>query len=191
MIHPSPRGVPSGTQVRWRGFRCPARAVVILPLTFVGVEWNPARDSCAKLGGMRNPENITGKRIAGAVAAVLIVAAAVAAGKRSDLDTLARVGEVVGKHAKATAPNGSAVAGPLTAFRVGDRFPLEEQVRVRIQSDRGMAGAKVDVVAGATPGEVRLRGEVVNAWQERHAYRLATETAGVEKVVSEIAVPVQ
>lgn len=132
-----------------------------------------------------------GKRIAGGVAVLLIVGAAVAAGKKSDPDTLARVGEVVGQRAKAALPSGSAVAGPLTAFKVGDRFPLEEQVRVRIQSDKGMAGAKVDVVAGAAAGEVRLRGEVITAWQERHAYRLATETAGVEKVVSEIAVPVQ
>ena len=140
---------------------------------------------------MQKPERPTGKRIAGGVAAVLIVVAAVAAGKRSDLDTLARVGEIVGQRARAAAPSGSAVAGPLTAFKVGDRFPLEEQVRVRIRSDRGMAGSKVDVVAGAAHGEVRLRGEVVNPWQERRAYHLATETTGVDKVVSEIAVPVQ
>ena len=132
-----------------------------------------------------------GKRIAGGIVAVLIVGGAVAAGKKSDPDTLARVGEVVGKRAKAALPSGSAVAGPLTAFKVGDQFPVEERVRIRIQGDKGMAGAKLDVVAGAATGEVRLRGEVVNAWQERHAYRLATETAGVEKVVSEIAVPVQ
>jgi BON domain len=168
-----------------------AIAVAILGVSPAREEGNPVPQSCAKLGGMRKPESQTGKRIAGACAAVLIVGAAVAAGKRSDLDTLARVGEVVGQRAKAAAPNGSAVAGPLTAFKVGDRFPLEEQVRVRIQSDRNMAGAKVDVVAGAAPGEVRLRGEVVNPWQERHAFRLATETTGVEKVVSEIAVPVQ
>lgn len=168
-----------------------AIAVAIVGPAAPGAEGKPVRRSCAKLGDMRKTEGLTGKRLAGGVAAVLIVAAAVSAGKRSDLDTLAQVGDVVGKRARAAAPSGSAVAGPLTAFKVGDRFPLEEQVRVRIQSDRGMTGAKVDVAAGSTPGEIRLRGEVVNPWQERRAYHLATETAGVDKVVSEIAVPVQ
>jgi hypothetical protein len=129
------------------------------------------------------------KRVLGVVAAVAIVGGALAGSKKSDPDTLARVGEVVGHRVKASLPEASKVAGPLAAFRPGDALPVEEKVRVRIRTDKAMAGADVTVAPGATAGEVRLRGVVQNRGQWSRAAELAGETAGVEKVVNELAVP--
>jgi hypothetical protein len=129
------------------------------------------------------------KRIVGFVLAVGIVGGALAGSKKSDPDTLARVGEVVGQRVKASLPEASKVAGQLAAFRPGDALPVEETVRTRIRADKRMAGAEVMVSAGAAAGEVRLRGVVQNRAQWARAAELAGETAGVEKVVNELAVP--
>jgi hypothetical protein len=129
------------------------------------------------------------KRVVGVLVALAIVGGAVAGSKKSDPDTLARVGEAVGRKAKGSLPEASRVAGPLTAFRLGDRFPVEEQVRIRLQADKNLAGAEVLVAPGQSPGEVRLRGVVVSSQQAQHAVRLAEETVGVQKVINDLAVP--
>ena len=129
------------------------------------------------------------KRILGFVLAVGIVGGALAGSKKSDPDTLARVGEVVGQRVKASMPETSKVAGPLAAFKPGDALPVEETVRIRIHADKKMDGADVTVAPGAAAGEVKLRGVVQNRSQWSRAAELAAETAGVQKVVNEIAVP--
>ncbi len=129
------------------------------------------------------------KRILGLVLGLGIVGGALAGSKKSDPDTLARVGEVVGQKVKASLPEASKVVGPLAAFKPGDALPVEEKVRVRIRTDKAMAGADVTVSPGAAAGEVRLRGVATNPAQRRRAGELAEQTAGVEKVVNEIAVP--
>ena len=129
------------------------------------------------------------KRIIGVVLAVAIVGGALAGSKKSDADTLARVGEVVGQRAKASLPEASRVAGPLAAFKPGDALPVEETVRIRIHADKMMAGTDVTVAPGSAVGEVKLRGLVRDRGQWSRAAELAGETAGVEKVVNEIAVP--
>jgi hypothetical protein len=129
------------------------------------------------------------KRVLGFVLAVGIVGGALAGSKKSDPDTLARVGEVVGQRVKASLPEASKVAGPLAALKPGDALPVEEKVRVRIRTDKKMDGADVAVSAGPSAGEVRLRGVVQNRGQWARAAELAGETAGVEKVVNELAVP--
>jgi hypothetical protein len=129
------------------------------------------------------------KRIFGVLAAIGIVGAAVAGSKKSDPDTLARVGAVVGKRVKGALPDGSKVAGPLVAFRAGDALPVEEKVRLRIHTDKAMNGADVTVLTGASAGEVKLRGIVPNRAQWKRAGELAEATAGVENVVNELAVP--
>jgi hypothetical protein len=129
------------------------------------------------------------KRILGFVLAVAIVGGALAGSKKSDADTLARVGEVVGQRVKASLPEASKVAGPLAAFKPGDALPVEETVRIRIHADKKMAGTDVTVAPGAAAGEVKLRGLVKDRGQWTRAAELAGETAGVEKVVNEIAVP--
>lgn len=119
------------------------------------------------------------------LAFVLGVSAAVF-GKASDPDTLAAVGAVVGGKIQAALPDRSQLAGPLTAVRPTDRFPVEEQVRARIAADKLMAGAAVDVRTGARPGEVRLRGTVPTEAHAARAAQLAGETVGVDKVTSEL-----
>jgi BON domain-containing protein len=129
------------------------------------------------------------KRILGVVLAVAIVGGALAGSKKSDADTLARVGEVVGQRVTASLPEASRVAGPLATFKPGDALPVEETVRIRIHADKMMAGADVTVAPGSAAGEVKLRGLVKDRGQWSRAAELAGETAGVEKVVNEIAVP--
>jgi hypothetical protein len=129
------------------------------------------------------------KRVLGFVVAIVIVGGALAGSKKSDADTLARVGEVVGHKVKAALPDASRVAGPLAAFKPGDVLPVEETVRMRIHADKKMGGADVTVTPGSAAGEVKLRGLVKDRGQWSRAAELAGETAGVEKVVNEIAVP--
>jgi len=129
------------------------------------------------------------KRILGGLVCVGIVGGALAASKKSDPDTLAQVGETVGVKVKGSTPDGSSVSGPLVAFKPGDALPVEEKVRMRIRTDKKMEGAEVTVMAGANPGEVKLRGIVMNADQAHRAVRLAEGTVGVESVVNELAVP--
>ena len=129
------------------------------------------------------------KRVLGVLISVAIVGGAVAGSNKSDPDTLVRVGEVVGKKIKGSLPEASKVAGPFLAFKPGDSLPVEEKVRIRIRADKKMGGADVTVAPGATAGEVKLRGVVAADVQKRLAGELAEGTAGVEKVVNEIAVP--
>ena len=80
-------------------------------------------------------------------------------------------------------PVGGAVDGVRRAL------PVEETVRIRIHSDKLMAGSNVTVLSGSAAGEVQLRGLVKDRSQWSRAAQLAGETAGVEKVINEIAVP--
>ena len=56
-------------------------------------------------------------------------------------------------------------------------------------ADKRMDGADVRVAAGRVPGEVRLRGVARDADQSSRAVKQAEATGGVEKVLSELAVP--
>ena len=129
------------------------------------------------------------KRVLGIIVLIAIVGGSVAGSKKSDADILANVGAVVGQKVKSSLPDRSKVAAPLTAFKLSDRFPIEEQVRVRIQSDKSMNGATVEVVSGANAGEVKLRGIVNTVALQKRAVEIAESTVGVEKVINEIAVP--
>lgn len=117
-----------------------------------------------------------------------IVGGALAFSQKSDPDRLAAVGQVVAQKVGAL-PDAARVTGPLAALRVGDVLGVEERVRVRIRTDKRMAGAEVYAVPGGTAGEVRLRGLAANPDQARRAVLIAESTTGVEKVVNEIAVP--
>ena len=130
-----------------------------------------------------------GKKLLGGLVVALIVGGAVAGGKPSDLEVLARLGATVAGKVHATLPDRSQLAGPATTFKVGDRLPVEEQVRLRIHADKAMAGAEVEVLRGAANGEVRLRGIVATAALQMRAAVIASETVGVDKVFNEVAVP--
>lgn len=132
---------------------------------------------------------MTWRRFLGVLLTLVVVGGALSQGKKSDPDTLARIGEVVGKRMKAALPDASKVAGPLVAFRAGDALPVEEKVRLRVHTDKQMDGADVTVASGTAAGEVRLRGVVKDATQSQRAAQLAGETVGVAKVLNELAVP--
>ena len=62
---------------------------------------------------------------------------------------------------------------------------------MRIDSDKQMNGARVNVLPGSAAGEVKLRGVVPTPAQRQRAVDLAGATVGVERVVNEIATPEQ
>jgi hypothetical protein len=130
-----------------------------------------------------------GKRVLGGLLAAAIVGGAIAGSQSSDAEVLARLGGVVATKVHAALPDRSQLAGPATNFKVGDRLPVEEQVRLRIHSDKAMNGASVEVSRGSIPGEVRLYGVVGTADLQTRAADIAAGTVGVNRVQNDIAVP--
>lgn len=129
------------------------------------------------------------KRAAAVVVFFGVLAGTFALSKPTDLDVLLRVGRKTAEKVGGGLPDARKVAGPLAVFRAGDALPVEERVRVRIHTDKQMAGADVTVSPTPTAGEVRLRGVVQTGAQKQRAIELAEGTAGVETVVEELAVP--
>ena len=122
---------------------------------------------------------------------IVVVGGCLAVSKKSDADILARVGTVTAAKVRAVAPDAAVVAGPLAGLKPGNALPVEERVRVRIDSDKLMDGDRIDVLPGGAVGEVKLRGVVRSAAQRQLAAALAEGTVGVTGVVNEIAVPEQ
>ena len=120
---------------------------------------------------------------------VSVLAGTFALGKADDLTILMKAGRKAREQFTAVLPDSRRLAGPLAAFRPGDALPVEERVRVRIQTDKTMAGAEVSVGATENVGEVRLRGIVRGTAQRARAIELAMGTTGVEAVVEELAIP--
>ena len=120
---------------------------------------------------------------------VLLIVGLLAVSRKADADILVRVGGLAGEKLRAELPDAATVAGPLVALRPGDALPIEEQVRVRIRSDKQMIGADVTVLSGPNGG-VRLRGLVLSADQAHRAEVLALGTVGVTTVVNDLAVPI-
>ena len=69
--------------------------------------------------------------------------------KPSDVEAMIRIGKKAAGKIESALPEARVAAGPLAAFRAGDALPIEERVRVRIQTEKAMVGA--DVVALAMP----------------------------------------
>ncbi len=109
--------------------------------------------------------------------------------KPSDVEAMIRIGKKAAGKIESALPESRVAAGPLAAFRAGDALPIEERVRVRIQTEKAMAGADVVALAMPTAGEVKLKGIVRDAGQKRRAVEIANSTAGVEVVIDELAVP--
>lgn len=130
-----------------------------------------------------------GKRLLLGFVIAGIVGGTYAGSKKTDPDILARMGKVVGDKAYGALPSSSNVAGPLASFRLEGRLPLEERVQIRIRTDKKLEGTDVTVASGAAAGEVRLRGIVRSLEQAQRAVKLAESTAGVNKVIDEMAHP--
>lgn len=135
---------------------------------------------------------MTTKRVLRILCATLflfVLGGTLALSKAEDLNILLRAGRKAKEQIANTMPDGRKLSGPLAAFRAGDALPVEERVRVRIQTDKAMAGADVTVAAAEKAGEVRLRGVVQSSSQKARAVELANATSGVDAVVEELAVP--
>jgi osmotically-inducible protein OsmY len=130
-------------------------------------------------------------KLVGAILCLGVLSGVLLGGKASDTEVLARVGRVSGAKVQAALPSASVIAGPFAAFEPGNALPVEEKVRLRIITDKAMAGAEVRVLPGATAGEVRLQGVVPTAGHRSRADALATETAGVTAVRNELATPAE
>ncbi len=118
-----------------------------------------------------------------------VIAGTLALSKAQDLNILLKAGRKARDQVSNVMPESRKLAGPLASFRAGDALPVEERVRVRIQTDKAMVGADVSVVATANAGEVRLRGIVQGGAQKARAMELANGTNGVLTVTEELAVP--
>jgi osmotically-inducible protein OsmY len=116
-----------------------------------------------------------------------IVGGALAGSKRSDAETLTRVGRKVADKVTGAMPDTATVAGPIAAVKTGEVLSIEERVRVRLRTDKALDGAKIVVLLDGKT--IRLRGEVKGTEQTLRAVELAQTTTGVDKVVSELAVP--
>lgn len=119
---------------------------------------------------------------------LLVLTGTLALSKADDLSILFKAGRKAREQVTNVMPEGRKLAGPLAAFRAGDALPIEERVRVRIQTDKAMAGADVSVVSTANAGEVRLRGIVLGLGQKAKALELANGTSGVQVVTEELAI---
>lgn len=118
-----------------------------------------------------------------------VLAGTLVTSKAEDTEILSKVGRTAAERVRGAMPDARRVAGPLAAFRAGDALPVEERVRVRIQTDKAMDGADVTVVAMPAAGEVRLKGIVKDAGQRTRAVELANGTSGVASVINDLAVP--
>jgi BON domain len=119
---------------------------------------------------------------------LFVLAGTLALSKADDLTILMKAGRKARTQVEAVMPEGRRLAGPLAAFRAGDALPVEERVRVRIRTDKLMAGSNVTVAIAVKSGEVRLSGVVQNGAQRARAIELASGTTGVESVFEELAV---
>jgi hypothetical protein len=118
-----------------------------------------------------------------------ILAGTFAMSKPSDVDVLCRIGTTSLDEVRSALPDNGKLAAPLAAFRAGDALPIEERVRVRIQTDKDLTGSEVTVAPTNTAGQVKLKGVVSNVSQKQRAVELAERTAGVTSVIEELAIP--
>ncbi|VTU00250.1 : BON [Gemmataceae bacterium] len=121
--------------------------------------------------------------------ATLFVVAVGSRFRASDGDRIAAVSRLVSAKLQASLPPALNVAGPLDTLRRELPTRPEDAVRARLAADRRLAGADVTVVGEGTT--VRLRGVLADAKAKRVALSLAENTASVEHVIDELAVPAE
>jgi len=128
---------------------------------------------------------MTATRIIATLIFVTVLAGTFALSKPGDLAILQRISQTTVQQVRGGLP--SNLAGPLASFHAGDALPVAERVRVRINSDKDLAGVEVRVSAMA--GQIKLKGVVASVGQKNRAVELAERTAGVESVIDEMAIP--
>ena len=129
------------------------------------------------------------KRFSAGMMFLVVLICPLVAAKETDGPILAKVGKLAWERTRDSLPNRAKLMAPLAAFRAGDALPVEERVRLRIETDKKLAGIRIEVWPGEKEGEVRLRGVVPGAESRTRIVGIAESTSGVESVVNELAVP--
>src|SRR5437016_482191 len=129
------------------------------------------------------------KRFSAGLMFLVVLICPLVAAKETDGPILAKVGKLAWEKTRDSLPNRAKLTAPLAAFRAGDALPVEERVRLRIETDKKLAGVRVDVWPGEKEGQIRLRGIVTGAEIRSRIMGIAESTSGVESVVNELAVP--
>ena len=105
----------------------------------------------------------------------------------SDADKLSAVARLAVAKVRSAMPPAVNLAALADAVRKELPTRLEDRVKDRLVADRRLAG--LDITVSAEGSTVRLRGVVPDAKTRKVAVSLAENTAGVEAVVDELAVP--
>ena len=106
----------------------------------------------------------------------------------TDGDKLAAVARLAGARIRNAMPPAANFAAPVDALRKELPTRPEDVVRARLASDKRLANLNVTVIAEGNA--VKLRGVVPDSQTRKVIVSLAENTAGVEKVIDELAVPV-
>jgi hypothetical protein len=117
-----------------------------------------------------------------------VVGGGLAASHRSDGEILAKVATTAVSKLHAAAPNPALLTTPLASLRPSRVLPIEDRVRLRLDSDTHLTSVTVDVRTGSAVGEIILRGFVQTPEQRLRAAALTESTIGVTRVINEIAV---
>lgn len=109
--------------------------------------------------------------------------------RASDGDRLGAVTRIVSAKLRESLPPTLNVIAPLDSIRRELPTRPEDSVRSRLAADRRLSGIDVTVIGDGSV--VKLRGVMPDAKAKRVAISLAENTAGVEQVVDELAIPVE
>ena len=107
--------------------------------------------------------------------------------RTSDGDKLAAVARLAGSKIRAAMPPAVSFAAPVDALRRELPTRPEEAVRARLAGDKRLAGLNLNVVG--EEGAIKLRGVVPDDITRKLIISLAENTMGVERVMDELAVP--
>ena len=108
--------------------------------------------------------------------------------RASDGDKLAAVARLASAKARNSFPPNLNLAATVDAVRRELPTRPEDAVRSRFAADKRLAGVEVNVTSEGTT--VKLRGVMPDANTRKVAVSLAVNTAGVDAVEDELAVPV-
>jgi hypothetical protein len=126
------------------------------------------------------------------IAAVLILISlfVVLVGTRfqgSDGDKLVAVARLSGQKLWNAMPPSASLASPVDALRKELPTRPEEAVKARLAADKRLAGININVISDGK--SVKLRGVVPDARTRKLILSLSENTAGVEQVTDELAIP--
>jgi hyperosmotically inducible protein len=105
----------------------------------------------------------------------------------SDGDKLAAIARLAGSKLRSAMPSAVNLATPVDALRKELPTRPEEAVKSRLATDKRLSGLNVTAVADGNA--IKIRGVVPDAKTRKIAIDVAENTAGVEQVVDELAVP--